>query len=172
LAGSASWRAGWWSAASASCTSSTAAWDNQDTDTWDAHSNLEENHLQHAAESDLPIAGLLTDLASRGLLDSTLVLWHAEFGRMPISQRGVGRDHNPGTMTVWMAGAGIQGGQVVGSSDEFGYKAQEQPISVHDLHATMLHLLGMDHKKLTYRFNGRDMRLTDVYGTPIPQIVA
>jgi hypothetical protein len=145
---------------------------NQDTDTWDAHSNLEENHLQHAAESDLPIAGLLTDLASRGLLDSTLVLWHAEFGRMPISQRGVGRDHNPGTMTVWMAGAGIKGGQVVGSSDEFGYKAQEQPISVHDLHATMLHLLGMDHKKLTYRFNGRDIRLTDVYGTPIPQIVS
>jgi len=145
---------------------------NQDTDTWDAHSNLEENHRQHAAESDLPIAGLLTDLASRGLLDSTLVLWHAEFGRMPISQRGVGRDHNPGTMTVWMAGAGIKGGQVVGSSDEFGYKAQEQPISVHDLHATMLHLLGMDHKKLTYRFNGRDIRLTDVYGTPIPQIVS
>jgi len=100
---------------------------NQDTDTWDAHSNLEENHLQHAAESDLPIAGLLTDLAPRGLLDSTLVLWHGEFGRMPISQRGVGRDHNPGTMTVWMAGARISGGQVVGSSDEFGYKAQEQP---------------------------------------------
>jgi hypothetical protein len=145
---------------------------NQDTDTWDAHSNLEENHRQHAAESDLPIAGLLTDLASRGLLASTLVLWHGEFGRMPISQRGVGRDHNPGTMTVWMAGAGIKGGQVVGSSDEFGYKAQEQPVSVHDLHATMLHLLGMDHKKLTYRFNGRDIRLTDVYGTPIPQIVA
>jgi hypothetical protein len=145
---------------------------NQDTDTWDAHSNLEENHRQHAAESDLPIAGLLTDLASRGLLASTLVLWHAEFGRMPISQRGVGRDHNPGTMTVWMAGAGIKGGQVVGSSDEFGYKAQEQPVSVHDLHATMLHLLGMDHKKLTYRFNGRDVRLTDVYGTPIPQIVS
>jgi hypothetical protein len=145
---------------------------NQDVDTWDAHSNLEENHRQHAAESDLPIAGLLTDLASRGLLDSTLVLWHAEFGRMPISQRGVGRDHNPGTMTVWMAGAGIKGGQVVGSSDEFGYKALEQPVSVHDLHATVLHLLGMDHKKLTYRFQGRDIRLTDVYGTPIPQIVA
>jgi hypothetical protein len=145
---------------------------NQDTDTWDAHSNLEENHRQHAAESDLPIAGLLTDLAARGLLASTLVLWHGEFGRMPISQRGVGRDHNPGTMTVWMAGAGIKGGQVVGSSDEFGYKAQEQPVSVHDLHATMLHLLGMDHKKLTYRFNGRDIRLTDVYGTLIPQIVA
>jgi Protein of unknown function (DUF1501) len=145
---------------------------NQDTDTWDAHSNLEENHRQHAAESDLPIAGLLTDLASRGLLESTLVLWHGEFGRMPISQRGVGRDHNPGTMTVWMAGAGIRGGQVVGSSDEFGYKAETQPISVHDLHATILHLLGVDHKKLTYRFNGRDMRLTDVYGTPIPQIVS
>jgi hypothetical protein len=145
---------------------------NQDTDTWDAHSNLDENHRQHAAESDLPIAGLLTDLASRGLLDTTLVVWHGEFGRMPISQRGVGRDHNPGTMTVWMAGAGIKGGQVVGSSDEFGYKALEQPVSVHDLHATMLHLLGMDHKKLTYRFNGRDVRLTDVYGTPVPQIVS
>ena len=145
---------------------------NQDTDTWDAHSNLEENHRQHAAESDLPIAGLLSDLASRGLLETTLVLWHGEFGRMPISQRGVGRDHNPGTMTVWMAGAGIKGGQVVGSSDEFGYKALEQPISVHDLHATMLHLLGMDHKKLTYRFQGRDIRLTDVYGSPIPQVVS
>ena len=145
---------------------------NQNTDTWDAHSNLKENHSQHAAESDLPIAGLLTDLKARGLLDSTLVLWHGEFGRMPISQRGVGRDHNPGAMTVWMAGAGIQGGQVIGSTDEFGYKALEQPISVHDMHATMLHLLGMDHKKLTYRFNGRDMRLTDVHGILIPQIVA
>ena len=145
---------------------------NQDTDTWDAHSNLVENHTQHAKESDLPIAGLLTDLEARGLLDSTLVLWHGEFGRMPISQRGLGRDHNPGAMTIWMAGAGIQGGQVIGSSDEFGYKAMEQPISVHDLHATMLHLLGMDHKQLTYRFNGRDMRLTDVHGELIPQIVA
>ena len=143
----------------------------QNTDTWDAHSNLKENHSQHAAESDLPIAGLLTDLEARGLLDSTLLVWHGEFGRMPISQRGVGRDHNPGTMTAWMAGAGIQGGQVIGASDEFGYKAQEQPISVYDLHATMLHLLGMDHKKLTYRFNGRDMRLTDVHGELIPQIV-
>jgi hypothetical protein len=145
---------------------------NQNTDTWDAHSNLEENHRQHAAESDLPIAGLLTDLASRGLLGSTLVLWHGEFGRMPISQRGVGRDHNPGAMTVWMAGAGIRGGQVVGSSDEFGYRAEVQPIAIHDLHATILHLLGMDHKKLTFRFNGRDMRLTDVHGTLIPQIVS
>ena len=112
---------------------------------------------------------LVTD---RGLLDTTLLLWHGEFGRLPISQRGVGRDHNPGTMTVWMAGAGIDGGQVIGASDEFGYKALEQPISAHDLHGTILHLLGMDHTKLTYRFNGRDMRLTDVEGTLIPQITS
>ena len=144
----------------------------QNTDTWDAHSNLKENHSQHAKETDLPIAGLLTDLKSRGMLDSTLIVWHAEFGRMPISQRGVGRDHNPGAMTGWMAGAGIQGGQVIGASDDFGYKAAEQRVSAHDFHATMLHLLGMDHKKLTYRYNGRDMRLTDVAGTLIPQIVA
>ena len=144
----------------------------QNTDTWDAHSNLKENHTQHAMETDLPIAGLLTDLKSRGMLDSTLIVWHAEFGRMPISQRGVGRDHNPGTMTGWMAGAGIKGGQAIGASDEFGYKAAEQRISPHDLHATMLHLLGMDHTKLTYRYNGREMRLTDVHGTLIPQIVA
>ncbi len=145
---------------------------NQNTDTWDAHSNLKENHSQHAAETDLPIAGLLTDLKSRGMLDSTLIVWHAEFGRMPISQRGVGRDHNPGAMSGWMAGAGIQGGQVIGASDEFGYKAAEQRISAHDFHATMLHLLGMDHTQLTYRYNGRDMRLTDVHGVPIPQIIA
>ena len=144
----------------------------QNTDTWDAHSDLKENHSQHAMETDLPIAGLLTDLKALGMLDSTLVVWHAEFGRMPISQRGVGRDHNPGVMTGWMAGAKIKGGQVIGASDEFGYKAEEQPVSPHDLHATMLHLLGMDHKKLTYRYNGRDMRLTDVAGTVIPQIVA
>ena len=143
---------------------------NQNTDTWDAHDNVLGNHTQHAAESDLPIAGLLTDLKARGLLDSTLVIWHAEFGRMPISQRGVGRDHNPGTMAIWMAGAGIKGGQVIGASDDFGYKAVEQPVSYHDLHATMLHLLGLDHTKLTYRANGRDMRLTDVYGTLIRRL--
>jgi uncharacterized protein (DUF1501 family) len=144
---------------------------NQNTDTWDAHDDIKTNHTQHAAETDRPMAGLLTDLAARGLLDTTLVIMHSEFGRMPISQRGVGRDHNPGAQTVLMAGAGITGGQVIGSTDEFGYKAMEQPISYHDLHATMLHLLGLDHTKLTYRFNGRDMRLTDVYGTLIPQIV-
>jgi hypothetical protein len=143
---------------------------NQNTDTWDAHDDIKLNHTQHAAETDQPMAGLLTDLKARGLLDTTLVIMHSEFGRMPISQRGVGRDHNPGTQTVLMTGAGIKGGQVIGASDEFGYKALEQPISYHDLHATMLHLLGLDHKKLTFRFNGRDMRLTDVYGTLIPQI--
>ena len=145
---------------------------NQSYDTWDAHEGVKDNHTKHAAESDLPIAGLLTDLKARGLLDSTLVIWHSEFGRMPISQKGIGRDHNPGALTVWMTGAGIKGGQAIGSSDEFGYKAEQQAVSYHDLHATMLHLLGMDHTKLTYRFNGRNMRLTDVYGELIPQIVA
>ena len=145
---------------------------NQNTDTWDAHDDVKKNHTTHAAEVDRPIAGLLTDLKARGLLDSTLVVWHGEFGRMPISQRGVGRDHNPGAMSMWMAGARIKGGQAIGASDEFGYKAEQQPIAIHDLHATILHLLGMDHTKLTYFYNGRNMRLTDVYGDPIPQIVS
>jgi uncharacterized protein (DUF1501 family) len=143
---------------------------NQNTDTWDAHENVQKNHSAHAAEVDQPISALLTDLKARGLLDSTLVVWQGEFGRMPISQRGVGRDHNPGAMSIWMDGARIKGGQVIGSSDEFGYKAEQQPVSIHDLHATMLHLLGMDHLKLTYLFNGRNVRLTDVYGEVIPQI--
>jgi hypothetical protein len=145
---------------------------NQNTDTWDAHEDVRSNHLKHAAEVDRPIAGLLKDLEAHGLLDSTLVVWHGEFGRMPISQRGLGRDHNPGTMSMWMAGAKIKGGQTIGESDEFGYKAAVQPISVNDLHATILHLTGLDHKRLTYRFQGRDMRLTDVAGELIPQIVA
>lgn len=144
---------------------------NQNTDTWDAHEDVRKNHTTHAAEVDLPIAGLLMDLKARGLLDSTLVVWQSEFGRMPISQRGLGRDHNPGTMSIWMAGARIRGGQTIGSSDEFGYKAEQQPVMVHDLHATILHKLGLDHTKLTYLYQGRRMRLTDVYGDPIPQIV-
>ncbi|MDA2926434.1 DUF1501 domain-containing protein [Acidobacteria bacterium AH-259-G07] len=143
----------------------------QNVDTWDAHSNLVENHTMHAREVDKPIAGLIQDLKQRGMLEETLVIWHSEFGRMPISQRGVGRDHNPGAMTVWMAGAGIRGGQVIGATDEFGYKAAEQVVSCHDIHATLLHLLGLDHKRLTYFFNGRHMRLTDVHGELIPQIV-
>ena len=143
----------------------------QDLDTWDAHRNVKENHTQHAAEVDKPIAGLIEDLKRTGLFDSTLVIWQSEFGRMPISQRGVGRDHNPGAMTIWMAGAKIKGGQAIGASDEFGYKAAVDPHSTHDLHATILHLLGMDHTKLTYFFSGRHMRLTDVYGELIPQLV-
>jgi hypothetical protein len=144
----------------------------QNIDTWDAHSNLVENHTQHAYEVDKPMAGLVTDLKRRGMLDETLVVWHSEFGRMPISQRGVGRDHNPGALTIWMAGAGIQGGQVIGNTDEFGYKAIDPVYTYHDIHATILHLLGMDHKRLTYYFNGRHTRLTDVHGEPIPQLVA
>jgi uncharacterized protein (DUF1501 family) len=141
-------------------------------DDWDAHANLVENHTLHAREVDRPMAGLITDLKQLGLLDETLVIWHTEFGRMPISQRGVGRDHNPGAMSMWMAGAGIQGGQIIGATDEFGYQAVEQPISYHDVHATILHLLGLDHERLTYFFNGRHMRLTDVYGNLIPQIAS
>jgi hypothetical protein len=144
----------------------------QKYDTWDAHFDVKDNHTRHAAMVDRPIAGLLTDLKARGLLDSTLVIWQGEFGRMPISQAGMGRDHNPGAMSIWMTGAKIKGGQIIGSSDEFGYKAEQQPISIHDLHATILHLLGMEHTKLTYYSNGRNMRLTDVYGELIPQIVA
>jgi hypothetical protein len=145
---------------------------NSNVDTWDAHDSIVDNHGQHAPEVDKPIAGLMTDLKQRGLLDTTLVLWHTEFGRMPISQRGVGRDHNPYAFTIWMAGAGIKGGQVIGASDEFGYKVAEQPVPVFDFHATILHLLGLDHKRLTYTFNGRAVRLTDVHGELIPQIVA
>ena len=145
---------------------------NQNVDTWDAHFNLIENHTMHAQEVDKPIAGLIQDLKQRGMLEDTLIIWHSEFGRMPISQRGIGRDHNPGAMTVWMAGAGIQGGQIIGSTDEFGYRAEEQVVTYHDIHASMLHLMGLDHKRLTYSFNGRHMRLTDVHGELIPQIVA
>lgn len=144
----------------------------QNIDTWDAHSNLVENHTLHAKEVDRPIAGLLKDLESRGLLEDTLVVFHSEFGRMPISQRGVGRDHNPHAMTIWFAGAGIEGGQSIGATDEFGYKAEEQVVTYHDVHATMLHLLGMDHERLTYFFNGRHMRLTDVHGELIPQLIS
>ena len=148
------------------------AYVNDTVDTWDAHNSIVDNHGQHAMEVDKPIAGLLKDLKRRGMLDDTLVVWHTEFGRMPISQRGVGRDHNPNAFSVWMAGAGIPGGQVVGQTDDFGFRVVKQPISVHDFHATILHKVGLDHKKLTYYFNGRNMRLTDVHGELIPQFVA
>jgi len=143
---------------------------NQNVDTWDAHNSIVDNHGRHAPEVDKPIAGLITDLKRRGLLDETLVLWHSEFGRMPLSQKGIGRDHNPGALTVFMAGGGVKGGQSIGASDEFGYKAAEQIVGAHDLHASILHLLGIDHKRLTYYYNGRNMRLTDVAGELIPQI--
>jgi hypothetical protein len=141
-------------------------------ESWDAHWDLKGNHEMHCAETDKPIAGLLTDLKRRGLLDSTLVIWHGEFGRMPISQRMDGRDHNPYGFTVWMAGGGVKGGSIVGATDEFGYKAEEDKKSINDLHATILHLLGFDHEKLTYPHNGRDVRLTDVSGEVIREILA
>jgi hypothetical protein len=141
------------------------------TESWDAHFDLTLNHSMHARETDKPMAGLLKDLKSRGLLDSTLIIWHGEFGRMPISQRMNGRDHNPYGYTVWLAGGGIKGGTCVGSTDEFGYKAEENRKSVNDLHATILHQLGLHHERLTYPHNGRNMRLTDVSGTLIKEIV-
>jgi hypothetical protein len=139
---------------------------------WDAHFDLKGNHGLHAAETDKPIAALLTDLKSRGLLDSTLILWHGEFGRLPISQRMDGRDHNPYGFCVWLAGAGVKGGTVVGATDQFGYRAVENKKSVYDLHATLLHLLGLNHEKLTYYFNGRDFRLTDVHGHVMHEVLA
>jgi hypothetical protein len=139
---------------------------------WDAHSDLKANHSQHCASTDMPIHGLLTDLKRRGLMDSTLVIWGGEFGRMPVSQGNGGRDHNPNGFMAWMTGAGIKGGTSYGETDEIGYKAVTDRVSVHDLHATMLHLLGMDHKKLTYFHNGRRYRLTDVAGEVIQKILA
>jgi hypothetical protein len=138
---------------------------------WDAHANLKGNHSQNCAQTDLPIAALLTDLKARGLLDSTLVIWGGEFGRMPVSQGNGGRDHNPYGFMAWMAGAGIKGGTSHGETDEIGHKAVVDPASVHDLHATMLHLMGIDHKRLTYRHNGRRYRLTDVAGEVIRSIL-
>ncbi len=139
---------------------------------WDAHSDLAGNHSGHCAATDAPIHGLLTDLKRRGLFDSTLVIWGGEFGRMPVSQGGNGRDHNPRGFLVWMAGGGIKGGTSHGESDEIGYRAAVDPVTVHDLHATMLHLLGIDHKRLTYMHNGRRYRLTDVAGNVLTKILA
>lgn len=140
---------------------------------WDGHSNIQKNHSGFALETDQPIAGLLADLESRGLLDSTLVIWGGEFGRLPIVQKGNnGRDHNPHAFTVWMAGGGVKGGVHHGATDEIGFKAVEDRVSVNDLHATILHLIGLDHKKLTYRYNGRDFRLTDVAGNVVEKVLA
>jgi len=142
------------------------------TDRWDQHSNLKEGHERNARAVDKPIAGLLKDLKARGLLDSTLVVWAGEFGRTPMAQGSDGRDHNPFGFSIWMAGGGVKGGTVHGATDDYGYFVVENKVSIHDLHATMLHLLGVDHKRLTHRFSGRDMRLTDIYGEIVHDIIA
>lgn len=141
-------------------------------DRWDAHGGLRENHGKNALAVDQPIAGLLRDLKSRGLLDETLVVWAGEFGRTPFAQGDNGRDHNPFGFTIWMAGGGVKPGMIYGATDEFGYKAIENRVEIHDLHATILHLLGFDHKQLTFRYSGRDMRLTDVHGNVITDLIA
>lgn len=140
---------------------------------WDGHSDIVKNHGGFAKETDQPIAGLLMDLEQRGLLDDTLIIWGGEFGRLPIIQTGgSGRDHNPHANTVWLAGGGAKGGVQYGETDEIGYKAVVDRVSINDLHATILHLLGMNHLKLTYRHNGRRFRLTDVAGDVIHEVIA
>lgn len=148
-------------------------------DRWDQHQGLAKGHRINAKAVDQPIAALLKDLKSRGLLDTTLVVWGGEFGRTPTAQLDensnidqVGRDHNPFGFTMWLAGGGIKPGQRIGATDEFGYYAVENKVHIHDLHATMLHLLGLDHKRLTYRYGGRDMRLTDVHGELVQPLLA
>ena len=142
-----------------------------DTNGWDAHSDLEANHGKLCLQSDKPVAGLLTDLKRRGLLKDTLVVWGGEFGRTPMAQ-GNGRDHHIKGFSCWLAGGGIKGGITYGKTDELGYNAVEDIFPVHDMHATMLHLLGIDHERLTYRFQGRDFRLTDVTGEVVKKILA
>jgi hypothetical protein len=141
---------------------------------WDGHEDIAGNHAQFAAETDQPVAGLLTDLEQRGLLDETLVIWCGEFGRLPIAQKSAkpGRDHNPHCFTAWLAGGGIRGGTSYGESDEVGYKAAVDRVHMNDLHATILHGLGIDHERLVYRHSGRDFRLTDVGGRVIRRIIA
>ncbi len=139
---------------------------------WDAHDDINANHEKMCGHVDQPIAAMLKDLKTRGLLDSTLVVWASEFGRTPMSQGGKGRDHNPYGYTMWLAGGGVKGGQTIGATDEFGLKAIKDRISVNDFHATLLHLLGLDHEKLTFLHNGRDERLTDVAGRVVEQVLA
>ena len=143
-------------------------------ETWDAHQSIEKNHGQHAGEIDQPIAALLTDLERKGLLKETLVVWGGEFGRMPFSEgKGEpGRNHNPYGFSMWLAGGGVKGGTAYGATDEFGFEAVENKVHVHDLHATILHLMGLDHEKLTYFHQGRHERLTDVYGTVVKDVLA
>ena len=164
-AGSACSRGAWRSATSAyiQCTHSYK---------WDQHSDLFDKHTENAKEVDKPIAGLLKDLKARGLLKDTLVIWAGEFGRTPVSQGGNGRDHNPYGYTIWMAGGGVKPGFIYGATDDIGYHAVEDRMHIHDFHATVLHLLGLDHEKLTYKYSGRDFRLTDVAGVVAQKILA
>lgn len=138
---------------------------------WDQHENLKRDHSQNAAEVDKPIAGLLKDLKARGLLKDTLVLWAGEFGRTPTAEGSDGRDHNPEAFTVWMAGGGVKPGLSYGATDDYGYYSVENKVHFHDLHATILHLLGLEHTRLTYRYAGRDFRLTDVHGNVVKDIL-
>jgi hypothetical protein len=140
---------------------------------WDGHMNIQANHTGFAGETDQPIAALLADLEQRGMLNDTLVIWGGEFGRLPLVQRGgTGRDHNPHAFTFWLAGGGVKPGYSHGATDEIGHRAAEDRVSVHDLHATILHLLGIDHLRLTYRYQGRDFRLTDVHGEVVQDVIA
>jgi hypothetical protein len=143
-----------------------------DTGGWDAHRNVADNHGKFCRRTDKPVAGLLKDLKQRGLLRDTLVIWGGEFGRMPMSEQGTGRDHNPWGYSVWLAGAGVKGGFAYGATDAVGLRAAENKVHVNDLHATILHLLGLDHELLTYFHNGRDERLTDVAGRVVKDILA
>ena len=144
--------------------------DNSNNPKWDQHANLEK-HAVHARAVDKPVAGLLTDLKSRGLLEDTLVWWGGEFGRTPFAQGRDGRDHNPKGFTIWLAGGGVRPGFAYGQTDEFGYKAVVDPVHMHDLHATVLHLLGLDHERLTYSYAGRDFRLTDIHGRVVEELI-
>ena len=139
---------------------------------WDAHSGVEKNHTENCRSSDQPVAALLTDLKARGLLKDTLVIWGGEFGRTPTAENADGREHHPFGFTMWLAGAGVKGGIAYGATDEFGSAAAEKPVHVHDLHATLLHCLGIDHEKLTFRYSGRDFRLTDVSGVVVKDVLA
>ena len=139
---------------------------------WDQHGGLVKGHTKNALAVDQPISALLTDLKQRGLYDDTLIVWGTEFGRTPVAQGKDGRDHNPAGFTVWLSGAGVKPGYSHGSTDEFGYFAQENKVHMHDLHATILHILGIDHQRLTYRYAGRDFRLTDVYGEVVNEVLA
>ncbi|MEM7453572.1 MAG: DUF1501 domain-containing protein [Planctomycetota bacterium] len=141
-------------------------------DRWDQHGNLQKGHTDNALAVDQGIGALLTDLKQRGMFDDTLVVWSGEFGRTPFAQGSNGRDHNPYGFSLWLAGGGVKGGTIYGATDEYGYKAIENKVEIHDLHATMLHLLGLDHERLTYRWSGRDMRLTDVHGKLIEDILS